>query len=368
MISFFRRKRKIQENTITEEVYENNLQFYTILKILIQCGFSDVQLAVFQNVLVEMRQKANKEEIIQVLLSNPKIVKEETQRYQDICNLINTFECCDSEMWLDLVELSVDLMRVKKIILDESKMHAQNQIEVMEHAEDKLSIEYDMSGLNIPYGQRVISSLLVNAMTDVNNEKDILLQNSKKMLKLSNNKISKLINKYNINCNNIFLIIMIESVNQSITSDAGQKYESRVASTLEPMVGILGSHTHDSKIPSVEYDFTFELNNKKFGISAKRTLRERYKQNFEDVDSLDVDYMFVFTLGTDLSPEKVNNILQKRGQYIVISSEVYESNLYLKNNMRVFSSKELSRELFMRISTTEILTEEKLKEIKEEVI
>ena len=94
-------------------------------------------------------------------------------------------------------------------------------------------------------------------------------------------------------------------MNQSIKSDAGSSYESRVYNTLLPIVEDLKGHSHDKNIHSVEYDNTFIFNNKKCGVSAKRTLRERYKQNFEDVSLLEVDYMFVITLGIDLNEEKL---------------------------------------------------------------
>ena len=94
----------------------------------------------------------------------------------------------------------------------------------------------------------------------------------------------------------------------------------------------------------MEYDFTFKLNGKKAGVSAKRTLRERYKQNHEDIDVLDVDYVFLFTLGTDLNKDKLENILQKNGIYVVVANEIYNERDYLKNNDRVISSNELSRE------------------------
>lgn len=58
----------------------------------------------------------------------------------------------------------------------------------------------------------------------------------------------------------------------------------------------------------LEYDFTFYIDDRKYGVSAKRTLKERYKQNFEDVDFLTVDAMFLITLGIDLNEDKLNNI------------------------------------------------------------
>lgn len=49
------------------------------------------------------------------------------------------------------------------------------------------------------------------------------------------------------------------------------------------------------------------------GVSAKRTLRERYKQNFENNNLLgDVDYMALITLGIDLNNDKMDNILAKK--------------------------------------------------------
>ena len=49
------------------------------------------------------------------------------------------------------------------------------------------------------------------------------------------------------------------------------------------------------------------------GVSAKRTLRQRYKQNFENNNLLgDVDYMVLITLGIDLNKDKMDNILAKK--------------------------------------------------------
>lgn len=127
-------------------------------------------------------------------------------------------------------------------------------------------------------------------------------------------------------------------MNQSIKSDAGSSYESRVYNTLLPIVEDLKGHSHDKNIHSVEYDNTFIFNNKKCGVSAKRTLRERYKQNFEDVSLLEVDYMFVITLGIDLNEEKLLNILQKENHFVIVSKEQFESKSFLKENSRVIPS------------------------------
>lgn len=177
---------------------------------------------------------------------------------------------------------------------------------------DKLSLEYDMSCLCMPYGQKVVSSLLVYSLTNLDRKTEFILSSSNVRVKEINSKLRCLVDNYNINCNNMLLLIVDESISQSIKSNAGSDYEDRVYSMLNGNVDNLDDHIHDSKISAMEYDYTFEINNKKVGVSAKRTLRERYKQNHEDIDVLDVDYVILFTLGTDLNEDKVNSILEKK--------------------------------------------------------
>lgn len=349
---------------ITENVFNNNLQFYTILKLLIKCKLSDKQLILLQDTLIKNIKTNDKLLLEKILLSNNAIASEGTSKYEDLSLLINTIENSEITMWKDMLDISIELMLIKDLILQESKSYANNQYkEIINGLNDKLCLEYDMSKLSLPYGQRVMSSLLVFALTDDNRKSEYILETSGKTIKSFNEKISKLISNYNINCNNMFSLIMTESVNQSIISDAGQSYESRVEEVLLPIVDKLFGHSHDSKIPSVEYDFTFELNGKKCGISAKRTLRERYKQNFEDVETLDVDFMFVFTLGIDLNEDKLNNILQKNGIYVVVAQEVYDSKDYLKNNTRVLSSKNLNKTNLNKLLSIKFLSKEEMENI-----
>ncbi len=346
---------------ITEVMYKNNLQFYTMLKLLLKCGFSDKQLIVFQDTLIKNSSICNKEMLSKILLRNNAIASEGTRKYEDFCLLVNTNEHCDVKMWIELMDVSIELMYIKGLILEESKIYAKNQYrDLISSINDKLSLEFDMSNLNMPYGQRVISSLLVFALTNVERKDEFLLETSGKVVKSFHIKLKSIMNHYSINCDNMFSLIMTESMNQSITSEAGQSYESRVSEILTPIVDKIDGHSHDSKIPSVEYDFTFEINNKKCGISAKRTLRERYKQNFEHVELLDVDFMFLFTLGIDLNEDKLNNILQKHGIFVVVAHEVYETKSYLKNCDRVISSDHLSTEELEKIISIKMLKEEEL--------
>ena len=247
-------------------------------------------------------------------------------------------------MWKELLLVSIELLLTKDLILEESKSYARVKYkEKIEKIKDKLSLEYDMSNLEYPYGQRVISSLLVFALTNIDRETEFILETSKNAIKVLNNNLKNIVQKYSININNMFMIIIDESINQSIKSDAGQSYENRVHSLLLNISDKVENHSHDDMISSVEYDFIFYIDGKKYGVSAKRTLRERYKQNFEDVDSLTVDAMFLITLGIDLNEDKLNNILQKNGQFVIVADEIYETKDYLKNNPRVLSSKNITK-------------------------
>lgn len=81
------------------------------------------------------------------------------------------------------------------------------------------------------------------------------------------------------------------------------------------------------------------------GVSAKRTLRERYKQNFENNNLLgDVDYMALITLGIDLNKDKMDNILAKKGIFIIVSGDVYDipNNEHLRQNSKIIPSYDLN--------------------------
>lgn len=328
-------KKKIN---ISHNQYNNNLNFYSCLKLLLQCSLSDKQLLLVQKTINESKLLGY-EKICNILLQDGFIMKSTTAKYDNFNFFVNSIDKDNFIMWCDFINAACELFLIKDLILQESKQFAIKEYkQELNQITDTLSVSYDVSGLHLPYGQRVISALLVYILTDVNRKYEYLLSESERSIKSYKKIFNPIIKKYNININNIFQIIMDESMNQSIKSDAGSSYESRVYNALAPIVSELKGHSHDKNIPSVEYDNTFKFNNKYCGVSAKRTLRERYKQNFEDVSLLEIDYMFVITLGIDLNEDKLNNIMQKEGHYVIVSQEQYESKMFLKMNPRVISS------------------------------
>ena len=336
-----------QSTKIEKETYDNNLLFYTILKTLVQCKLTEQKMISFQSLIYKTNQTLNSNavKLKASLLSSEQVIKIDGTTRSSYDNLINLLDVDKAQMWLDMVDISIELLLFKGLILQESKAYTiARQQEVEKEIIDHLSIEYDASNLCLPYGQRVLSSLLVFALTDASRKSEFLLESSNQRVKQIYSKINNLSDNYSINCNNMLILIVDESINQSIKSTAGASYEDRVEYMVKPLPSVSDweGHSHDENIKAMEYDFTFILNSKKVGISAKRTLRERYKQNHEDVENLNVDYIFVFTLGTDLNEDKLNSLLQKSGTYVVVSKEIYDSKEYLRKNQNVISSESIA--------------------------
>lgn len=349
LFNFLKKKQKTDNKQIeiNDYIYSQNLYFYTILKNIVQMGFSERQLITLQDIIMKNRENYKDKSIDfqNMLMESSEIIREGTKKYEIFLNLVNLIDDEKYDAWTSMVDVAIDLILFKDLILQESKTYVINQEKNTENSiSDKLSLEYDMSNLCLPYGQKVISSLLVFALTNIERDKEFIMLSSGKCVKAINQKIKYLVDNYNINCNNMLLLIVDESVSQSIKSTAGQSYEDRVYLSLLGKVDNLKTHSHDSNISAMEYDFTFEIQNKKVGISAKRTLRERYKQNHENIDVLDVDYVFLVTLGTDLNKDKLESIIQKNGIYVIVADEIYNARDYLKNNPRVITSAQLSRE------------------------
>jgi len=313
--------------SIPDTIYRNNLNFYTLIKLLIQSKLSGNQLLLLQNLIQSIDDR-------DVLLDSIQNFGKNKLDY-----VFAWLQRESVSQFFDYLDLAVDLLLLKDLIIKESKVFVEDKFKKeISKVSDYLSIEYDVSGLSIPYGQRVVGALLVFALTNIRESNKFLLDTSENRIKDLLHKSEMVASKYVLNTCSIFQIIVDESINQSIKADAGIGYETRVVLALTPLVDKIFGHSHDSKISSVEYDNTFLYNNKLCGISAKRTLRERYKQNHKDVDLLDVDYMFVITLGTDLNITSMNNILNKNGNFIIVSKEQYELKSFLNENEKVIPS------------------------------
>lgn len=198
-----------------------------------------------------------------------------------------------------------------------------------------LSIATDTLSSNIAYTSRIsLMNYINNYFTNLgysSNQLEIIL--------------NSFINTYlTIDVKGVFIQILSQCMNQSIVSAAGGSYEDRVLNKLLQSINqndIDQGPIHDSKINSVEYDFKITIGSKEIGVSAKRTLRERYKQNFEEHSLLDVDRIILVTLGIDLPDNKISNLIQK-DYPVFVSDEIYNSRQSLINSTHVYPVSQLT--------------------------
>ena len=157
--------------------------------------------------------------------------------------------------------------------------------------------------------------------------------------------------KKGVEPNQIFMLLFSESINQSIISSAGVSYEDRIKNILIN-IGISNENivkNHDENDSSTEFDFFFKHKGKSFGIGAKRTLRERYKQFIKTSHMSKLDVMIEITLGTDLR-ENIANSIREHGVYLFVADEIYSSKKFLQNTDGIFPASQLTLDLLEKLS------------------
>ncbi|MGI6589204.1 MAG: hypothetical protein ACOX1V_00905 [Candidatus Iainarchaeum sp.] len=317
-----------------------NVEFYTLMKRIFS---SDFNLIKIKDPLLDCFRKnsnksliENKDLFLQCLESNLSNSKK-AEKIEEYTRLANLWESKNS---IDLFRLALLLNSVKIGISEKVK----NTLSKKSYFGDKLSLVYDSQSCNSAYEARILTSILSKTIL-------LNLQNQKlpNYIKIDNNRkkeLFQLVKKYSkkVDIFSCFLPIMIESVNQSIISNAGGSYEDRV---LEKLISIgipksdIVQYKH-SEVGSIEHDFIFKYKNKKWGISSKRTLRERYKQYVNLLENNETDFMFAITLGTDLTPSKAKTIVSF-GVKIFVAPEIYKNNKDLQKIKGLYSTTQLTK-------------------------
>ncbi len=331
---------KINKLKIERRVFNINLKFYFFLKHLVKIKLSDIQASKLFKVYTLNQKIGYKRNITKLV----KFTEAELKSGSDKQNfLFDILDEIDSSVDLKLFIFSLNLYMIKDLLLQEAKLKDLLDTSNLDNL-DPLSLEYDKITLYSPYSTRVNGALLSLIFFDKleKQEANFISRDADNFVK----KLSKIaidLKNKGLEPNQIFMLMFSESINQSIISDSGSNYEDRILVVLTS-IGIDEAKikkTHDKNDASTEFDFFFELNNKTYGIGAKRTLRERYKQFIKTAQMSQIDIMIEITLGLDLNEEKAKNIL-KHGIYIFLSDEVYQSRDFLKKMEGVFSVKELT--------------------------
>lgn len=331
---------------IKQEKLDINLKFYLFLKYIIKSKFRDLQvntiLQEYHLFLVSKDLDLFKKSVLDNFTQNTKIAKNQFD------NLSEIFIETNNDIDVEVFAFSLKLYLIKDLLLQEAKLKSIYDLDKLKEL-SPLSLEYDKITVFNPYTTRVNGALLSLAFFESLENGFISKTTDDFILSLS--KQSQELQKFGLEPNQIFMIVFAESINQSITSNSGTDYENRILSVL---VGLgIDKDTikkvHDNADKSTEFDLFFELNGKTYGIGAKRTLRERYKQFIKTAQMTPIDVMIEITLGTDLTQEKAKAITN-HGVYLFVADEVYQANAYLQEIAMVYSCQVLSLDLLEKLT------------------
>jgi len=331
---------KFKKINIAKDKFEINLKFYYFLKYLIKAKLTYNQSTEILRVYALNKDKGSEEIINKINEFIDKTIKMNYTKYNILDNIL---EQVINDVDIKLLIFSLKLYLIKDLLLNEAKMKNLLDVSKLENL-DPLSLEYDRITIYNPYSTRVNGALLSLIFFEKieNEETNFISKDSEKFIK-SLTEFAKELIGYGVEPNQIFMLMFSESINQSIISDSGSNYEDRIFSVLTN-IGIDKDKIqkiHDKNDSSTEFDFFFEINNLTYGIGAKRTLRERYKQFIKTAQMSKIDVMIEITLGVDLNETKAKSI-REHGVYIFVSDEVYQSNIYLQTMKGVYSVKELT--------------------------
>jgi len=340
---------KIGKLDIEKTKLDINLKFYFFIKYLVKTKLTDNQANAILKVCVLNSKNNFKITIAKMINYIEDKIKTNSPKQKLIFEVIDEI---NSEIDLKLFIFSLKLYMIKDLLLQEAKLKDLLDISKLENL-DPLSLEYDKITIYSPYSTRVNGALLSLIFFDKldNRETNFISQDADDFIEnLSTLAIELKTN--GIEPNQIFMLMFSESINQSIISDSGSNYEDRILSVLTS-IGIDENKiekTHDKDDSSTEFDFFFELQNKTYGIGAKRTLRERYKQFIKTAQMTTIDVMIEITLGIDLTEEKVKAI-RNHNVFLFIADEVYNSYQYLRDIDGVYPSTDLTIEVLERLNT-----------------
>jgi hypothetical protein len=329
---------KIQKLNITEAKFDINLQFYYFLKHLVKSKINNEQVGDLLETL-ELNKSSKVETTLAQInnICSAYIGEDKKDIMELLCASIKT------KIDLELLAFSLKLYSIRDLLLQEAKIKEVITVSELNKL-DPLSLEYDNISVKRPYATRVNGALLAllffsnleQGQTNFMSKEAHDFVNELSVLAIS-------LKKKGLEPNQIFMLMFTESMNQSIISDSGSNYENRILSVLTKM-GIPEDKikkVHDKNDSSTEFDFFFELEGRTYGIGAKRTLRERYKQFIKTAQMSRIDVMIEITLGIDLNETKAKSIIN-HGIHLFVSDEVYKSRKFLQDLKGIHSVKELN--------------------------
>lgn len=321
---------------IDDEKFDVNLKFYFFLKHLVKTKLTEKQATTLLESLLRCKSYDEHKNALDLFWES---IKGQDKK-NDFDLLVSDIQ---SELDIEVFLFSLRLIFIKDLLLEEAKLIGITNAEHLAEL-DPLSLEYDNISLKSPYSIRVNGALLSLLFFErlESGQTNFVSSHTEEFMKKLSRDACSLRNK-GIEPNQIFMLMFSESINQSITSGSGTNYEDRIYQVLLSIGIDKDSITkeHDKGDQSTEYDFFFNLDGKTYGIGAKRTLRERYKQFIKTSLTTDIDFTIEITLGLDLNENKAKTIIS-HGTILFVSDEVYKMRPFLQTMDHVYSVKELN--------------------------
>lgn len=326
--------------TIEDDIFDINLTFYNFLKKITQARFSDTHA---NQILTIYYSNSNLEtELLKELLY---AYSEDFIKRNDLSSILNLISEINQNN-IEIFIFALKLNLVKDLLLQEAKVAQSIKSQKLEGL-NQLSLAYDKVSIQVAYATRISGALLSLLFFQKLEQADhhFIASSTQEWLAGLIQSYASLAKK-GLEPNQIFMLFFAESINQSITSLAGVSYESRIKNVL---IGLgIPAHdihkTHDKNDTSTEFDFFFTHKGLTYGIGAKRTLRECYKQFIKTAHMSQLDVMIEITLGTDLT-ENTANAIQKHGVYLFVADEVYQAKKYLQEIKTIFPASALNKAL-----------------------
>ena len=336
---------KINKLTIEEKIFDINLVFYNFLKKITQAKFTDNQindiLAIcFSNTEIDT------EKLKDILYA---YVEEKIKR-TDLSHMITVVSDINKET-IDIFIFALKLNLIKNLLLKEATLTQTIKTQELKGL-NQLSLQYDKISTQVAYATRISGALLsLLFFENLETGNTSFIADSTKTFLENLVKSYSLLSKKGVEPNQIFMLLFSESINQSITSSAGASYEDRIKNILIA-IGIPNENikkAHDEIDNSTEFDFFFRHKKRSYGIGAKRTLRERYKQFIKTAHMSKLDVMIEITLGTDLR-ENIAKSIREHNVYLFVADEIYETKVYLQKIKGIYPASKLNLALLEELS------------------
>lgn len=334
---------KINKLKIKDDSFDVNLTYYNFLKKITQSGLTDNQINNLLSVYYSNGTVSN--DILKELFYaniEENITRKNLEPIYDLFVDI-------TESNLSIFIFSLKLNLIKDLLLNEAKITRSSKLNKLKGL-NQLSLAYDKVSTQVAYAHRISGALLSLLFFDkLKKSNNFILNSTNEFIDNLTIEYKKII-KLGVEPNQIFMLLLSESINQSIISSAGVSYEDRIRNILIA-IGIPPesiTKTHDLKDISTEFDFFFTLNNRTYGIGAKRTLRERYKQFIKTSRMTKLDVMIEITLGTDLR-ENIAKSIREHGVYLFVADEVYEAKKYLQEIDGIYPARMLDSKMLHKL-------------------